>query len=193
MIRRPPRSTLFPYTTLFRSGRDDPEVHLHPVTHDKDLGRPVGEDLVHEGRLREGVGEGPLVGTRGDEVEVADGLLLAPQGTRDLRPRRGRVRAYEIQHVLRQSGRLVEEHAALLGVVRLRGAQDPLLALLAEAFEAGDPTLLKLGELLDALDAELLPEPAGRARPHAREARHLDETGRYLGQQIDERSEERRV
>src|SRR3712207_6996548 len=62
MIRRPPRSTLFPYTTLFRSGRDDPEVHLHPVTHDKDLGRPVGEDLVHERRLREGVGEGPLVG-----------------------------------------------------------------------------------------------------------------------------------
>src|SRR2546430_7528359 len=25
MIRRPPRSTLFPYTTLFRSGRPDPE------------------------------------------------------------------------------------------------------------------------------------------------------------------------
>src|SRR3712207_7090446 len=36
MIRRPPRSTLFPYTTLFRSGRDHDEVvgpleavHLH--------------------------------------------------------------------------------------------------------------------------------------------------------------------
>src|SRR2546430_12330670 len=29
MIRRPPRSTLFPYTTLFRSGADeDPELHL---------------------------------------------------------------------------------------------------------------------------------------------------------------------
>src|SRR3712207_3594928 len=28
MIRRPPRSTLFPYTTLFRSGRDG-EVELH--------------------------------------------------------------------------------------------------------------------------------------------------------------------
>src|SRR5258708_12970041 len=26
MIRRPPRSTLFPYTTLFRSVVDDPEV-----------------------------------------------------------------------------------------------------------------------------------------------------------------------
>src|SRR5256885_8700326 len=33
MIRRPPRSTLFPYTTLFRSGRpSDPDSdHLGPV------------------------------------------------------------------------------------------------------------------------------------------------------------------
>src|SRR3712207_8478427 len=36
MIRRPPRSTLFPYTTLFRSvvallrHRIDPRVHPHP-------------------------------------------------------------------------------------------------------------------------------------------------------------------
>src|SRR2546427_8021062 len=33
MIRRPPRSTLFPYTTLFRSGRGEEKerghVHLH--------------------------------------------------------------------------------------------------------------------------------------------------------------------
>src|SRR3712207_7867227 len=34
MIRRPPRSTLFPYTTLFRSGSDTGEVrgHLRPET-----------------------------------------------------------------------------------------------------------------------------------------------------------------
>src|SRR6202012_6307590 len=32
MIRRPPRSTLFPYTTLFRSGRHDvDEKYLHPA------------------------------------------------------------------------------------------------------------------------------------------------------------------
>src|SRR5256884_6348258 len=33
MIRRPPRSTLFPYTTLFRSRRDDqpPPVPARPV------------------------------------------------------------------------------------------------------------------------------------------------------------------
>src|SRR3712207_6987353 len=32
MIRRPPRSTLFPYTTLFRSGvrHDDAHVHAEP-------------------------------------------------------------------------------------------------------------------------------------------------------------------
>src|SRR3712207_8311364 len=30
MIRRPPRSTLFPYTTLFRSRRDDRRAHTRP-------------------------------------------------------------------------------------------------------------------------------------------------------------------
>src|SRR3712207_7917580 len=30
MIRRPPRSTLFPYTTLFRSRPDDERVALEP-------------------------------------------------------------------------------------------------------------------------------------------------------------------
>src|SRR5260370_32227848 len=31
MIRRPPRSTLFPYTTLFRSRNDDQRVVEHPT------------------------------------------------------------------------------------------------------------------------------------------------------------------
>src|SRR3712207_8506836 len=31
MIRRPPRSTLFPYTTLFRSGLHDNSSHAHDV------------------------------------------------------------------------------------------------------------------------------------------------------------------
>src|SRR6185437_16671211 len=29
MIRRPPRSTLFPYTTLFRSTSHEPDLHDH--------------------------------------------------------------------------------------------------------------------------------------------------------------------
>src|SRR3712207_7853691 len=59
MIRRPPRSTLFPYTTLFRSlshrarhVRDDEQAHP-PV-----LGVPGGEDVVDVvlSQYREGSG-----------------------------------------------------------------------------------------------------------------------------------------
>src|SRR2546430_12580557 len=40
MIRRPPRSTLFPYTTLFRSARDVANVaHHQPVPAGADLAR----------------------------------------------------------------------------------------------------------------------------------------------------------
>src|SRR5689334_23504381 len=42
MIRRPPRSTLFPYTTLFRSGPGDREPGRHP-RHRRTLGRLRGE------------------------------------------------------------------------------------------------------------------------------------------------------
>src|SRR3989449_1976218 len=36
MIRRPPRSTLFPYTTLFRSYvLDEPSIGLHPADIDR--------------------------------------------------------------------------------------------------------------------------------------------------------------
>src|SRR5437899_7949629 len=40
MIRRPPRSTLFPYTTLFRSGVGFPMPELAPRIHD---GGAVGD------------------------------------------------------------------------------------------------------------------------------------------------------
>src|SRR5438270_6127211 len=38
MIRRPPRSTLFPYTTLFRSGRGGGEVTAAGITHHHHVG-----------------------------------------------------------------------------------------------------------------------------------------------------------
>src|SRR3712207_7261137 len=71
MIRRPPRSTLFPYTTLFRSVREQPGIlglgvlqHLHvvrggdqcsagavgEVRHLPDKGQPAGETF--HGALR---------------------------------------------------------------------------------------------------------------------------------------------
>src|SRR5687768_17968323 len=57
MIRRPPRSTLFPYTTLFRSGRErlrrhfqqlerDVHAHAHVGRHDDgDIARGIGDLL----------------------------------------------------------------------------------------------------------------------------------------------------
>src|SRR3712207_6973828 len=51
MIRRPPRSTLFPYTTLFRSRKDGTIPYLRPdgktqVTIEYDGLRPVRLDTV---------------------------------------------------------------------------------------------------------------------------------------------------
>src|SRR3712207_6850635 len=61
MIRRPPRSTLFPYTTLFRSGRFHDE--LGPLDeHEQRLGQRLladGDDLVDQlldGRERDVAG-----------------------------------------------------------------------------------------------------------------------------------------
>src|SRR5262245_64380529 len=44
MIRRPPRSTLFPYTTLFRSGKSDPR---------RDLGAGAAQPVAFLVRPRE--------------------------------------------------------------------------------------------------------------------------------------------
>src|ERR1039458_10597364 len=70
MIRRPPRSTLFPYTTLFRSFWykrgvsgfrldavdllfEDPDLHDNPVLEGKnDLGDPKMQDQYND-KLRE--------------------------------------------------------------------------------------------------------------------------------------------
>src|SRR3712207_8902493 len=47
MIRRPPRSTLFPYTTLFRSRRDAAEAGAHRV--ERDLGVDGREEIQATG------------------------------------------------------------------------------------------------------------------------------------------------
>src|SRR2546430_13624746 len=70
MIRRPPRSTLFPYTTLFRSDR-------------------TGVDLAAGRALRGGVDEGasvvPLAAARrGERVEHADQLVRSEEHTSEL-------------------------------------------------------------------------------------------------------------
>src|SRR5258708_22095006 len=61
MIRRPPRSTLFPYTTLFRSAE---EVHLQETDALDLLHRPLRDDFVARSLVERRVFSDRL---RGDE------------------------------------------------------------------------------------------------------------------------------
>src|SRR3712207_7649114 len=71
MIRRPPRSTLFPYTTLFRSARaralaglDGALQWLGPVLRDHVLGHAHLHADRHVGVLGDGLGAGDRKSTR---------------------------------------------------------------------------------------------------------------------------------
>src|SRR3712207_7252814 len=72
MIRRPPRSTLFPYTTLFRSQRFEQEgfdlVDLAPVTEELDRTLNPANCNGCEVRMAERLGaDYSLVGERSEE------------------------------------------------------------------------------------------------------------------------------
>src|SRR3989454_10162802 len=77
MIRRPPRSTLFPYTTLFRSVLDE-----HPVLQTNDIGgdpihrrAKAGETAMDNHEISPGEDDACLILQRGrkalDEIEQA--------------------------------------------------------------------------------------------------------------------------
>src|SRR3712207_7348386 len=68
MIRRPPRSTLFPYTTLFRSERRD--LSAQEV-------KQIGGRAGRYGRFEEGV-VAVLAGGGGGSPEAVRALLSAP-------------------------------------------------------------------------------------------------------------------
>src|SRR3712207_7178349 len=83
MIRRPPRSTLFPYTTLFRSLRlggagDLDEEPAAPGRQRRLDGHQVGDPLVHPLARHRSVGE-----ERGDGV----GGLRSEEHTSELQSR----------------------------------------------------------------------------------------------------------
>src|SRR2546429_3220108 len=63
MIRRPPRSTLFPYTTLFRSPADRPGPHDRADLHRRDVGGGGVHPAPHgrvDGQVRDRHHELPL-------------------------------------------------------------------------------------------------------------------------------------
>src|SRR3712207_3118216 len=75
MIRRPPRSTLFPYTTLFRSG-------LRGGGRRNRLRQPRGPPHGRPRRRRRTDGPGPRR-VRARVGQRADAGRVAPQGARD--------------------------------------------------------------------------------------------------------------
>src|SRR3712207_6886486 len=79
MIRRPPRSTLFPYTTLFRSDGRVLELAEHPVAELPDLQRLL---------TRAGLRDAGDVGADAEDVRLA--------GHRD-EPRRSEEHTSELQ------------------------------------------------------------------------------------------------
>src|SRR2546422_4951330 len=87
MIRRPPRSTLFPYTTLFRSGHDPVDVfRVEPLGHRGEAGDVDEEhgDLLALALQRAARGEDLLGEVLG---RVAAGRVEAGRGGRRLRGR----------------------------------------------------------------------------------------------------------
>src|SRR3712207_8840466 len=84
MIRRPPRSTLFPYTTLFRSAR-----HEHGLA---DLERGIaphpGEiDRVEVRQAVEADAHDEAEGRAGQEVAVGEGAQRSEEHTSELQSR----------------------------------------------------------------------------------------------------------
>src|ERR1044072_6500188 len=93
MMRRPPRSTLFPYTTLFRSGEQD--FALRKVGHQiAPRVRGAGEDEAHFG-VAEEVREIVL---EGDRRRLEHAWFTALRDVRRRNPRLRRVR-HRLEHL----------------------------------------------------------------------------------------------
>src|SRR3712207_9093296 len=96
MIRRPPRSTLFPYTTLFRSRHRPPQNGLEVVV---SLGMA---DVDHHGARRRQAIAGELEELAGREIERDVGLAVGVDHDRVIAP---------VDALDRKSTRLNSSHA----------------------------------------------------------------------------------
>src|SRR5256886_15639205 len=84
MIRRPPRSTLFPYTTLFRSARGAPPDGRAgpgaPAVHARASGEHVHARALEDTRVRAGDGRAPAGALGGQDRRAVRADVLLPLG-----------------------------------------------------------------------------------------------------------------
>src|SRR5258708_26438970 len=165
MIRRPPRSTLFPYTTLFRSGRPHAPAHRSPrrsAIHAAPAGRPQPQKEA----LLSVADAGATSGTAGrggrHAAEVAGGILL----TRILGYLRERAVAHYIGNgwaadALSVGQRLANTIRNLLSEGTLSASFIPVYAALNQRDEKAGRALAgaMLGLLLLAAGARAPPPP----------------------------------
>src|SRR2546422_887619 len=125
MIRRPPRSTLFPYTTLFRSHHRAPQGHHDPAARNRVYGAGVRLRAAGESAARQAGGNAMK------RIAALVPLLLvltggASPGRRGVAPRDGEVRAVSV----------VPAAGSVEVVIDLRGAVD------IQDFTLGNPARL---------------------------------------------------
>src|SRR3712207_8281889 len=85
MIRRPPRSTLFPYTTLFRSGLRRVHVGVGVEPDEADL-LPALAEVRGDARDRAD-GDGVVAAEDDRNLAVAENLLRSEEHTSELQSR----------------------------------------------------------------------------------------------------------
>src|SRR3712207_5400988 len=77
MIRRPPRSTLFPYTTLFRSGLNSGEVVVRVISDDLHMDYTALGQTVHlAARMEQAATPGGILMTA-DTLRLVEGYVEA--------------------------------------------------------------------------------------------------------------------
>src|SRR3712207_1984438 len=138
MIRRPPRSTLFPYTTLFRSngeGLEPKERKLRPALRFRRPRRLFVAYAPREVRrsYRPPLARYPRAHPEGTDLRHARGPLQG-LGSRARRPRR---RRRELQHVFFLAGGVPDTGGALGGGPPLAG-EDVFLRQPLRALRRGD-------------------------------------------------------
>src|SRR3989454_5165314 len=128
MIRRPPRSTLFPYTTLFRSLTDGREYVITSTS--VVFGREAGSDIVAAGK--------DVSRRHAEIVQTAQGYLLVDSSTNGTFVNDERVQG---QRILQRAGviRIGEESFRFYADVMPASAPGPQPGPAAEAPPAVPP------------------------------------------------------